>query len=599
MTDPAPKRNAHNSTPGTPGTPRTPQGISDYVPAKLNGADWDALEPLYTGLLERTVGTLGEFEQWLLDRSELDAAASEGRANLYINMTCHTDDKAASAAWTTYLDKVSPNLKPMSSKLDRRQLELFEAFSDEPGVKALHTIERSTRRSIDIFRQENVDIETKIAKLDQKYDELCGEMSVEFDGQERTLPQMGKYLQESDRDRREKAWRLTAERRLRDRDAIEAIFEEMIELRQQLATNAGYDNYRDYQHDKYQRFDYTPQDCKKFHAAITQHCVPFMRKLDERRRKSLGLDTLRPWDLAVDEKGRDPLTPFDGGQDLIERSRKVFQGLDPELAGFFNSLGDDVTVEGGGQNFDLNSRKGKAFGGYQYMRDRARVPFIFMNAAGLHRDVETMVHEAGHAFHSMLCAHHDLLPFRDYCTEIAETASMSMELLTMPYWDAYYPDALDADRARRAQLEGSISTLCWIATIDEYQHWIYTNKGHTRAQREAAWVDIMSKYDHATSWEGLEDFRAAQWQRQGHLFGNPFYYIEYGIAQLASLGIWRHMLNKGEAKALELYKAALAPGGSKPLPELFALAELPFDFGPEIVGTLVAAVEAELAKLPE
>jgi len=233
------------------------------------------------------------------------------------------------------------------------------------------------------------------------------------------------------------------------------------------------------------------------------------------------------------------------------------------------------------------------------VRDRSREPFIFMNAAGLHRDVETMIHEAGHAFHSFLCADEPILALRDYGIEIAEVASMSMELLTMPYWDAYYPEGSDADRARRSQLEGSLSTLAWIATIDAFQHWIYTNEGHTREERRAAWLDIARRFGHDVSWEGLEEAEAHVWHRQGHLFGVPFYYIEYGIAQLGALGIWLHSLERGEEAALALYKSALKLGHTAPLPDLFAAAEIPFDFGPEVVGRLVRAVEGELAKLRE
>jgi oligoendopeptidase F len=482
-------------------------------------------------------------------------------------------------------------------------LELFERIGFENlDRERYEVLLRSTRRTVELFREENVPLETELAKLDQKYDQICGAMSVEFEGEERTIPQMGRFLQVEDRDRRERAWRATAERRLQDKDAIDDIFDRMIELRHQIATNAGFDNYRDYEHARKQRFDYTPADCERFHAAVEQHVVPFMRRLDARRQDNLGVDTLRPWDLQVDEKGRPPLNPFETGQELIERTRTVFDGLDPQLAGLFRSLGDNATEPGGGEMLDLDSRKGKAFGGYQYHRDRTNRAFIFMNAAGLHRDVETMVHEAGHAFHSLLCADDPLIDYRNYPIEFAEVASMSMELLTMPKWEAYYPKEADgsaADRARRSQLEGSVSILAWIATIDAFQHWLYTHPEHTRAARLGAWLDISRRFGHAVSWEGLEDAEKWTWQRQGHLFGSPFYYIEYGIAQLGALGVWLRSLERGVNAALTDYKEALALGGSRPLPELFETAGVPFDFGPEIVGRLVNAVEGELAKLPE
>ncbi len=563
-----------------------------FVPAEIDGTSWSALEPLYRDLLERPVTSAHEFERWLLDRSELDSAASESRANLYIRMTCHTDDKQAADAWSAYLDEVPPKLKPVGFELDKRQTELFAQIDMDEHRYGL--LRKKTQREVELFNEKNVPIETELAKLDQKYDEICGKMTVVFQGEERTIPQMGKFLQDNDRSVREAAWRAVADRRLADKDAIEDIFDQMIEKRQKLAANAGFDNYRDYQHARYLRFDYTPEDCTKFHDAVEQHVVPFAHRLDARRKKNLGIEVLRPWDLAVDELGREPLRPFDTGQEMIEKTRRVFDRLDPQLGELFDSMGENM-----GPNFDLDSRKGKAFGGYQYMRDRSRQPFIFMNAAGLHRDVETMVHEAGHAFHSFLCANEPLIGYRDYPTEFAEVASMTMELMTMPYWDEYYQTEESVNRARRAQMEGSVALLTWIATIDAFQHWIYTNQGHSREDRKQAWLRISRRFGHQVSWDGLEDAEAWTWQRQGHLFGHPFYYIEYGIAQLGALGIWLHSLVRSEQEALRLYKHSLSFGGSKPLPELFSAADLPFDFGPDTVGRLVDAVESELAKLAE
>ena len=579
-------------------------GRVSAIPQDVDGASWAALEPLYDELLARPVTSCEALETWLLDRGDLDASASEGRANLFITMTCHTDDEQAVGAWTTYLDEVAPKLKPKSFELDKRQCALFEqiglgAGSDSMPRERYGLLDKRTRREVDLFRDENVPIETEIAKLDQKYDAIIGAMTVEFNGEERTLPQMAKYMQETDREIRESAWRATTVRRLQDKDAIDDIFQQMIDRRQMIASNAGYKNYRDYQHDAHLRFDYRPEDCFAFHEGVEQHVVPFLRGLDARRRERLGVSPLRPWDEGVDELGRSPLRPITDGQDLIDKSRRVFESLDNELAQMYAGLGDDVTKPGGGANFDLNSRKGKAPGGYQYMRERSGRPFIFMNAAGVHRDVETMVHEAGHAFHSLLCEQEPLRPYRDYPIEFAEVASMSMELLSMPHWDAYYPNEEDANRARRAQLEGSLSVLAWIATIDAFQHWVYTNEAHSQAQRQAAWLDIFRRFGHELSWEGLEAQEDWHWQRQSHLFGNPFYYIEYGIAQLGALGLWLIAKERGPAEAIKLYKRALTLGGSRPLPELFATADLPFDFGPQTIGRIVEAVKVELATLPD
>jgi oligoendopeptidase F len=577
--------------------------ITDFVPEILDGTKWENIESLLNALLEREVGSKEELEQWLLDRSELEAAIGESGANTYIDMTCDTADESKSGAYTAFISDVIPKVKPIGFELDKK----YKALAEEFGLTGGHfaVLYRDTAADVDLFRQENVAIETELSKLDQEYDTICGKMTVEFDGEEKTMPMMGKYSESADRAVRESAWRTVAARRMQDQDRLSAIYDEMVAKRDTVAKNAGFNNFVEYSFKAKHRFDYTPETCFAFHDAIEKHIMPFVAGLDANRQKELGLDALRPWDLAVDPKGNAPLKPFEGGQDLVAKSQSAFDRLSPELAKMFATLGDGTNTngtDGGKASLDLDSRKGKAPGGYQYMRDRSRRAFIFMNAAGQHRDVETMVHEAGHAFHSMYCIDEPMVWYRESPIEFAEVASMSMELLSMPYWDSFYPDPADANRARRKQLEGSISLLPWIATIDAFQHWVYQNPTHTQAQRAEQWLAIENRFGHQghrCDWSGLEEERKFVWQRQGHLFGVPFYYVEYGIAQLGALGIWLTSLEQGEEAALAAYRKALSLGGSKPLPELFAAADLPFDFGDATVGRLVERVQSELDKLPE
>lgn len=570
-----------------------------FVPAELNAAEWSNIEPFVRALLDREVTDADAFEAWLLDRSELEAACSESAANLYIAMTCHTDDESKQAAYTDYITRTAPELKRAAFQLDRRQVELADRFPLPP--ERFGVLDRDTRAEVELFREENVPLQTELDRLSQKYDQIAGAMTVEFDGQERTLPQMAKFQESTDRALRERSWRAVSERRLRDREAIDGVFDEMIALRHKVARNAGFEDYVGYAFRSRRRFDYTPEDCRAFHDAVAEVVVPIARRLDAERGRALSLSSLRPWDLSVDVKGRSPLEPFTNGADLVARTTRALERLDPRLAEMFRTMGDGSLAQGaaGGACLDLDSRRGKAPGGYQYNRDRSRVPFIFMNAAGLHRDVETMVHEAGHAFHSMLARDEPLLHYRHSPIEFAEVASMSMELLTMPYWDAFYSDPESLARAQRKQLEGSVTLLAWIATIDAFQHWLYANPTHTRAERTAQWLELDARFGHAVDWSGIDNARAAQWQRQGHLFGSPFYYIEYGIAQLGALGLWLHSLEHGEASAIDRYLAALRLGGSRPLPELFAAAGLPFDFGKATIARLADRVSQELAKLPE
>ena len=560
---------------------------TDFVPADLDATRWENLEPLYRKLVDRTLNCKNCLAALILDRSELDAAASEAEANLYIETTRHTDDQAVQEAFETFVREVEPHLKKVGFELDRKIAESEHA--DKLDEDRYGILLRRLRTNVGLFREDNIPLETEITLLDQKYSQINGAMTVEFDGEERTLPQMGRYLESTDRATREGAWRGIAERRLVDRDAIEDIFDEMVEKRQQQAKNAGFENFRDFQHARMHRYDYTPQDCFKFHEAVERFCVPVLKATTQTRRETLGIEDLRPWDLAVDVRGRDPLRPFDGAEQLVDRSSKVFHRMDSRLGEMFDELRT-------GDCLDLETRKGKAPGGYQYQRERIRKPFIFMNAAGLQRDLTTMVHEAGHAFHSMVCRSEPILAYRSAPMEFCEVASMAQELLTFPYLDEFYSEE-DANRARRDELEGMAKILPWIATIDAFQHWIYTNPGHDRAARTQVWLDLEDRFGPPVDWTGLEDAHAAMWQRQLHLFGVPFYYIEYGIAQLGALQVWCNSL-EDEKSAIDRYLAGLGLGGTKPLPALFEAAGASFDFGPETVGPLMDRVANELETLP-
>lgn len=578
-----------------------------FVPAELDAARFDAIEPLIRSLLTRPIRSAAELEAWLVDRSDLASAISEARARLYIAMTCNTDDEAAQLAYATYVEQVTPKLSPLFFELDTKLAADVQAHPLPPRFDVLV---RNARADVELFRPANVPIETELAKLGQKYDQVVGAMTVQFEGQERPLTQMGRYQETPDRPTRERAWRCVAERRLQDQESISGIYDEMIALRTKIGINSGFKDFVGYAYKSNHRFDYDVAACERFHAGVAAAFVPLMRSLDSERASLLGVTSLRPWDMAVDVKGRPALHPFEGGADLVAKSQVVFERLDPRLARLFAQLGDGrgrvrSAADASNAKLDLDSRKGKAPGGYQYMLERSRVPFIFMNASGLHKDVQTMVHEAGHAFHSMLCIDEPLVEYRSSPIEFAEVASMSMELLTMRHLGpgaggrAFYDDAEGLRRACRDQLKRAVTVLPWIATIDAFQHWVYANPTHTRADRGAFWLGLDDRFGSRLDWSGLERTRELLWHRQMHLFGSPFYYIEYGIAQLGALQLWLHSLEQGEASAVEHYIKALSLGGTKPLPELFKAAGLVFDFGPETLKRLADRVHAELAKLPE
>jgi oligoendopeptidase F len=562
---------------------------SDYVPEGLDATKWENLGPLYNELIGRELHCAKCIERLIMDRSELDAKVSETEATLYINMTCHTDDEGHKGAYLNFVEHVAPRLKEAGFELNKKIVN--SPLASELDAERYEVMLRDMRAGVEIFRPENVPIETEIDKLSQEYQSICGAMTVQFRGEERTLPQMGRFQEETDRQTREEAFRTIMERRAQDREKIETIFDRLIALRHKVATNAGFDNFRDYAFKAKRRFDYTAEDCHAFAKGVEEAVVPALRRLNAERKALLGVDRLRPWDLAVDVKGRGPLKPFETADELVERTRRVFSKMDPSLAELFDSLC-------GGGCLDLDSRKGKAPGGYQSNRDYIRQPFIFMNAAGLQRDVETMVHEAGHAFHSLLCRNDPVQAYRsEIPLEFCEVASMSMEMTTHQFLGEFYANPEDAARAVRVHLEQLATLLPWIATIDQFQHWIYTNPMHTREQRREKWVELNGRLGSAVDWTGLEDVLGMNWQRQMHLFGAPFYYIEYGIAQLGSLQLWLNY-KANPAGAIESYKKGLSLGGSRPLPKLFEAAGLKFDFGPAMIRRLWGEVESELVRLP-
>lgn len=558
-----------------------------FVPAQIDLGDWSQIAPLFDRLDARApqCQSPAEFERWILDQGEIFAALDQEGSQRYIAMTCHTDSPEAEASYLHFVEKVEPELKP-------RQFHLAKLFLAHPLRTQLdkhryEVFDRDTALLVELFREENVPLQTEEAKLGQQYQKLSGSLTVNFRGEEKTLVQMGRYLEEPDRALREEAWTLVAQRRLQVADQIEEQFEALLKVREQIARNAGFENYLAYSFRAKGRFDYTAEDCVKFHAAVDTEFMPVVRLLQVERKRQLGVDALRPWDTAVDPMNRAPLRPFAEVDEMVTRTQRVFDKVDAELAAGFAQMRDLKLL-------DLANRKGKAPGGYQSTLAEARLPFIFMNSVGVQRDVETMLHEAGHAFHTLAAKNEDIYPYRNAPIEFCEVASMAMELLGNQHLEEFYTPA-EANRARKTHLEGIIGFFPWMATVDAFQHWIYSHPGHTRAERTAAWLALMDRFGGDVSWAGHESARANLWHRQLHIFLHPFYYVEYGIAQLGALQVWANS-HRDPVKALRDYKAGLALGGSRPLPELFAAAGCRFDFSAETVRPLVALTRSELAK---
>jgi oligoendopeptidase F len=558
-----------------------------FLAAQIDLTETTALAPVFDQLEARlgAASNADALEAWLDDYSEVNAALSENSARTYIAMTCQTDDPAREKAYLQLVETVDPWLKP-------RQFALLQKLVAHPAFESLppyyNVFRRSVRNRVSLYREANVARETEEARLCQQYQKIIGAMMVEFDGKEQTLAQLGRVLQETDRARRQQAWELTVQRRLEDREKLEDIFDALLKLRGQIAHEAGFADYRAYAFALNERFDYTSEDCRQFQDTIAESVVPLARERQRDRREKLGVTPLRPWDLAVDPENRPPLKPFATADEFVAKAQTIFNRLDPRLGESFSLLGANGLL-------DLESRKGKAPGGYQSTLDESRLPFIFMNAVGVQADVTTLLHEAGHAFHALAAREQRLGGYRGSPIEFCEVASMSMELMAAPLLEEYYATD-EANRARRHHLEGIIAFFPWMATVDAFQHWLYTHPEHTRDERRVEWLALMDRFGGIEDYAGHESARAFAWHRQLHIFLHPFYYVEYGIAQLGALQMWRHA-RKNAGHAVDLYLNGLSLGGSQPLPELFAAAGLKFDFGADTIRPLVEGVRTELESL--
>jgi oligoendopeptidase F len=562
------------------------------VPQDADMGEWSHIEPLFRELLDRPIISAGELEQWLVDTSELTSVIAEERARRYIAMTQQTDDKAREAAYQHYVEHIDPQIKPLAQALKIKYLE--SPYRAQLDMNRYGVMDRNIDNDMKLFRDQNIPLETQEVLLAKEYQKVTGAMTVTYQGQELTLQQAARYLDETDHAVRQEVWQLVTDRRLRDKDLLDDLYDQLLALRHQIASNAGFANYRDYAFKRRRRFDYTPEDCFRFHEGVEQAVMPLLHQIMAERRNRLGVDAVRPWDLQVDPQGRPPLRPFTDAGELVNGTVEIFTRVDPELGAQFKFMSEE-------QLLDLESRKGKAPGGYQSSLHERRWPFIFMNAVGRDDDIRTILHEGGHAFHMLAAREEPIIDYRHAPLEFAEVASMGMELLAAPHLNVFYTNPDDYARSRRNTLEDAVMVLPWVAIIDSFQHWIYTHPGHTRQERLDAWLTVHNRFGGAVhngipDWAGLEEAQAYRWQAQLHLYTVPFYYIEYGFAETGALQVWAASRRDHRA-TLERYWQALALGGSRPLPELFAAAGAKFQFDAETLKPLVDAVADELEKL--
>jgi oligoendopeptidase F len=560
-----------------------------FLPENFVLSSWGKLKPYFDDLLNRPIHTRRDLKKWFADRSELESIISEDLAWRYIRMTCYTDNQEYLKSYQEFIQKIQPEIAPVADQLNRKvaESELLDELANEEGYNILV---RNLKKEIEIFREANVPLFTEISTETQKYAQLSGAMTVEVDGKTLTLQQASVFLMSPDRKKREEVYRKINERRLRDKDELDALFSKLIQLRHQVALNAGFKNFRDYMFKALGRFDYTPQDCFNFHDAIEHEVVPLLNDFARERKDSLGVESLRPWDKAVDPQGREALKPFSSGKELAEKTIRVFTDLD-------TYLGQCLSIMQSMGHLDLESRIGKAPGGYNYPLAEVGVPFIFMNATSTLRDMVTIMHEGGHAIHNFLTRDLELNDFKSTPSEVAELASMSMELISMDHWNIFFTHPADLRRAVREHLEDLIETLPWVATIDKFQHWLYENPQHTAEERKQKWNAIFDQFtDTFTDWSGLQEAKNFLWQKQLHLYEVPFYYIEYGMAQLGAVAVWRNF-RKDPQQGLKGYQNALKLGYLRTIPEIYDAANIKFDFSRSYIQELMGFVRKELEEI--
>ncbi len=563
------------------------------TPFPIDAAQWDSFAGHYERLLNAPLDE-SNARDWLREWSDLNRLVEEAGAIIYIESTLDTADPAREQAFLNFVENVDPHYRRAEQALKERLLAY--ATDDDAFGPEMSTALRKMRNQADLFREANVPLFTELAKLGNEYDKITGAMKADWDGEEKNLSQLDSYLLDRDRATREKAWKTIMGLWQGKREELNDIYRQMLELRRQIAENAGLPDFRAYTYRAYNRFDYSPADSLRFHDAIERVVVPAARRVYEKQRQQLGLEALRPWDEKVEASDQPPLTPYQGQDALIQSSLNIFEHVDSTLARQFATMAEESLL-------DLDTRAGKALGGYCSSLVWRQRPYIFMNGDGKHDDVQTMLHEAGHAFHAFESFSLPYIWQLDVPMEFCEVASMGMELLAAPYltrqYDGFYTEA-EAARARIEHLSKTLTFLPYMAVVDGFQHWVYTHPDTAAdaAACDATWGDLWDRFMTGIDWSGFDAERVSGWHRKLHIFHVPFYYVEYGMAQIGALQVWRNAL-RDQAAAVATYRQALQLGGTRPLPELFSAAGASFRFDEAMLTELVDLIEMTLAQLEQ
>ena len=560
----------------------------EYLPEKLEVSDWQVVESYFHELLSRKMLGFDDLKKWLRNRSELESFLQEELGWRYIRMSCDTANEEYSAAFNFFVGEIQPKIAPLSHQLD--QFLLGNAFLSELKGRPYEILLRQVKKRVEIFREANVLLFAELQQKEQEFSAISGAMSIEWEGQEITLQQANNFLEQDDRNKREQVYQKIMARRAMDANRLDDLMNELLVSRNEIAANADFKDFRDFMFASLGRFDYTANDCIQFHEAVEKFLVPINEKIDAHHRKELQLDVLKPWDVSAAVKGKVPLQPFSSTEDAMTKTIACFHEIDPFLGSCMSQMKQANRI-------DLDSRKGKAPGGYNYPLYETGLPFIFMNSTNSLRDMVTLVHEGGHAVQSIVDRPLELVDFKNLPSEIAELASMSMELISMEHWHHYFENEQELKMAKRKHLEDVLKGLPWIACVDAFQHWIYTNPNHTVEERSNAWLKTYERFaSKSVDWSGVESIKKLLWQKQLHIYEVPFYYIEYGFAQLGAIAMWRNYRLNPE-QTIKQYLDALKMGYTASISEVYEKAGVRFDFSEDYIRELAGFVNEEWEKL--
>ena len=558
-----------------------------YFAESLDVTKWENVEIELKKLDEEEITSPYELINFMEKNGELSDILSEEMAWRYINMTRFADNEEYSKKFNEFYAGVIAKTKPYDFKTNKKFYD--SPYRNDLDKEQYAHLNMIIANNIELYREENIPLQVKEQELANKYGSIFSKLTVTYKGEEKTLSQLAPFLKDQDREVRREVWNLRMEKMMEKHEEFNKLFDEMKELRIQQAKNAGFNNYRDYMHQVKGRFSYTPKDIIKFHDAVEKEVVPLLKEFTDERKNILKLDSVKPWDTSVDLDGK-TLKPFKKIDEFIDKAIDILHTIKPVF-------GERLNMMQNTEFLDLENRKGKAPGGYNYPLQETGAPFIFMNAVGLHRNVVTLLHEAGHAMHTFAMKNIKLDPYKSTPSEVAELASMTMEFLSMDHWDKYYKDPSDLKKAKRDQFKDALGFLPWCMIVDAFQHWIYLNPQHTIEEREKYFLSLLQRYDTGIDWTNVEKFKKLLWLFQLHIFEVPFYYIEYGMSQLGALSVYRNYKKFGKDKALEKYENFLKLGYTVPVDKLYEAAGIKFDFSAKYVKELVDFVKEELAAI--